>query len=212
MLYPMAAQPGGEAVAGYVLATEVVRDAIVDLSSRSIHETFPAYLHLRRRMRLLNRPTDLQPDWGEVSDWLAVPGGPPNKPHFRPFRSRGASPEGRWMNDNLAGSFAPSSLRNMKEHFVAVNGEYRIPLRQSDRRPNGALIRVALLADKRIPIWAVAVFILRNAYFPGDEPDWTDLIDTFVADIGWTQHEVEDLFTLEAPAATPFERVFDLNG
>lgn len=193
----------------YVLTLDVVRRAINSLKPLTIHETFPVYLHLRRRAVVLRRFTDLQPDWcGEVHDWLEMPGGPPNKPHFRPFTSRGSSLDSFWMASNLAGSYAPSSLRGMRSLYVDSNDEYVLPI-HTDGTPNAVVIANRLLKSSPIPAWAVAAFLFRDKEFTAvdGEPDWTDLLAVFQSFFEWTDEERESLFTWEDPAVTCFEEM-----
>lgn len=194
----------------FVLTFDAVRRAINALKPLTIHETFPVYLHLRRRAAALGRFTDLQPDWwAEVHDWLDVPGGPPNKPHFRPFTSRGSSANSFWMNDNLAGSYAPSSLRGMRSLYVGPGDQYQLPT-NTDGTPNPTPIANRLLGDKQVPAWAVAAFLFRNRSFSSDpsaEPSWLGLLAVFQTYFAWTQEERDQLFNWTTPTTDSFREL-----
>lgn len=197
----------------YVLRIEMVQDAITVLKPLYIHETFPVFLHLRRRAATLQRWTDLQPDyWDEPAAWLAVPGGPPGKPHFRPFTSRGGSDSSYWLGDNLAGSYQQSSLRGrVKDLYVDSNGLWRLPT-LSNGEPDADQVSRQLLKAKPIPAWAVAVFLYRNrsfveaplAFTPGDV-GWRDIHRVFQEQFRWTDRERQVLFTWDLPDPAPFE-------
>lgn len=198
-------------LSGYVLTLDAVRRAITTLQPITIHETFPVYLHLRRQASVLGRFEDLEPDWqGEPHRWMAIPGGPPRKPHFRPFTSRGSSLNAFWMNDNLAGSYAPSSLRDKRRLYVGANDEYHLPA-HPDGTPDPQPILGGVLLGKPVPAWAVAAFIFRNRLFiPGDvlaitEPGWNDLLAVFEDYFSWTDSERTTLFDWSHPASPCFE-------
>ena len=93
------------------LTLDAVRSAISQLRAQSVHPYFPAYLHLRRQAAAQGSTQDIDPDWHELSPFLQVRDAPTAKPHFRPFTSGTGASDGEWLNPNLAGSFAPSSLR-----------------------------------------------------------------------------------------------------
>lgn len=191
----------------YVLTLDAVRRAITTLKPLTIHETFPAYLHLRRRAAVLRRFTDLAPDWkAEPHDWLSVPGGPANKPYFRPFTSRGSKPDSFWLNDNLAGSYAPSSLRGLRYLYVDSNDTYHLPT-HPDGSPNAAVIRSEVLGGHAIPAWVVAAFLFRNRSFeaaPTSTPDWVDLLGVFEDYFQWTDDEHAELFEWAVPTVPCF--------
>lgn len=192
----------------YVLTLDGVRRAITALKPLTIHETFPVYLHLRRRAHALGRFTDLQPDWqGEPHDWLDVPGGPANKPNFRPFTSRGSSMDSFWMNANLAGSYAPSSLRGLRSLYVDSNDKYILPT-LTNGQPDAAVVKRRLLFDKPVPAWAVSAFLFRNRRFASSLPEppaWPDLLDVFQDYFGWTTDERVALFDWVTPDVDAFE-------
>ncbi|HEY1570913.1 MAG TPA: hypothetical protein VGG05_06190, partial [Pseudonocardiaceae bacterium] len=101
-----------EMVQLHVLTLAAVKAGIETLQDQRIHEQFPAYLHIRQRGLAVGSLNDIEPVWREVGALLRMPGGPPTKPHYRPFSSRNRrDPSGYWFNENLAGSYAPSSLR-----------------------------------------------------------------------------------------------------
>src|SRR5438094_7121989 len=95
----------------WVPPVDVVCRAIEQLRAQSIHPYFPAYLHLRRRAAIQSTTEDIEPSWQDLSPFLQVQGAPSAKPHFRPFTLGTGASDAEWLNPNLAGSFAPSSLR-----------------------------------------------------------------------------------------------------
>jgi len=200
---------------GFVLTLAAVKRAITTLQPLKIHETFVAYLHLRRRATGLGRFTNLDPDWqGDPHKWMKVPGGPPNKEHFRPFTSRGASLNAFWMASNLAGSYAPSSLRDKRSLYVDSIDQYRLPTRV-DGSPDPDPILSQLLFESPAPAWAVAAYVFRNRLFEDDggdsvTPGWPDLLDVFQDFFRWTDDERDALFSWSHPDTPCFEE-FDPN-
>ena len=180
------------------------------LKPLGIHETFPAYLHLRHQAARFGRFTRLGPDWmGEPHDWLDMPGGPPNKPHFRPFTSRGSSPNSYWMNDNLPGSYARSSLRSKATLYLDANDEYLLPT-HADQTPDPAPILSDVLLGNPVPAWAVAGFLYRNRSFTTTSPatpGWRDLVEVFRTEFQWTDEEAKTLFEWTVPDGDAFEEV-----
>ncbi len=175
----------------WLLSAEVVREAVEILTKEKIHQLFVLYLHLRRRAHQLGRFTQLDIDTDQIHDWLDVPGGPPDKPHFRPFNPTGkGQPAAFWLNRNLPGSYAPSSLRDAwRTLFMDEDGTYRLPVDETGA-PDPDPIATSLLASTQIPAWAVAAFIFRNYGFgvgpEGAEPGLSALLDTFRDYFGWT--------------------------
>jgi hypothetical protein len=133
----------------HVLTLAAVKAGIETLQNRRIHEQFPAYLHLRQRGLAAGSLSGIEPVWHDVSELLKVPGGPPAKPHYRPFASRNLKDPSRyWLNENLAGSYAPSSLRST--FMLDQDGAFALPPDHASQA-----LRV-LLKSTRVPAWALA--------------------------------------------------------
>lgn len=202
----------------YVIRLEAVQKGIAELKSQKIHEAFIAFLYLRRVARQEKRFDNLEPKWQtELSDWLTVTGGQINKKHFRPFASRGKRDENFWMADNLAGSFAPSSIRSKARSIILdPNDQYRIPC-ASPGQPDVRPVFETLLYSEKINAPALACFLFRNDAFSFNEdadesssretpkPGWEDLINAFIHYFGWTKKEIDTYFDLDSPQYTCFE-------
>lgn len=159
-----------------VLTLEVVRAGLDALRGQRIHEHFPAYLHLRQRAISGRSFTDIEPVWREVGDLLGVPGGPPTKPHYRPFSSRHVQDPGvYWFNRNLAGSYAPRSIRSTSRFMLNSTGDgFALPHDHAQQA-----LRVLLLGT-RVPAWALAAYYLRNYGFTLEsDGGLDDLIQAF---------------------------------
>ncbi|MFF3162818.1 hypothetical protein [Streptomyces sp. NPDC003273] len=180
-----------------------------------IHENFVVYMHVTRKGGQLtekDKPKQIagiNPDWfGEVRDWLDVPGGPPSKPNFLPFSSRGSDPTRFWKNGNLAGSYAPSSLRSMKSLFVSPDKTYKLPM-TAGGAIDASKLKEVLLAGVSVPAWAVAAFVYRNREFiASSRPSGADLLELFRQDFSLTQEEQISLYNWNFPDTEFFEAFF----
>lgn len=175
-----------------MLAEPKVREAITTLIGRRTHPLFVAYLHLRQwaAQSPTGSLTDIQPVWTEVSEVLRVPDAPPKHPHLRPFWSTANSKTDRyWLNDNLAGSFAPSSLREGRNGIVGV-----VFIAQADKsftlldgHVQAAL--QSLLFNERMPAHALAAFLMRDYGFLNPSiPTPDDLLAIFRGKYGLTDN------------------------
>lgn len=109
------------------------------------------------------------------------------RPFWRGERNAGQE----WLNENLAGSFAPSSLRVVFSRVVETDAQRRFNL-----RPNHwELARTHLLFDAPIPVLAVAAFMLRDyGFMAASLPGREDLVDAFRREYGYAADD-EDEFT-----------------
>lgn len=184
-----------------VLTRETVKAGISALKGQLIHEHFPAYLHLRKLAVASGSLTDLSPDWKDVSDLLKMPGGPPTKPHYRPFSSVNRKDEsGYWYNRNLAGSYAPKSMRATSAFMLNTNGDdYELPVDHSQQ----ALKR--LLKGNKVPAWALAAYYLRNyAFIFEGDGGYEELISAFTKEFGFDEGiDFHVLFDDEEPSQFP---------
>ncbi|MEU7495723.1 hypothetical protein AB0B52_01435 [Streptomyces griseofuscus] len=176
----------------YVLSTDVVRWAIDTLTSRRIHPFFGPYLYLHSLTPDEDAPAAVAPFWKEFGRYLSMPGGADNRPYYRPFFQEISKPERYWMNSNLAGSWAPKSLRNVPLTVVDVNAEentYRL------KTPSGVLVLHNLLFDQPVPLLAVSAFMLRNYGFMSDgaPPTESDVCRLFLKHFNFRQSDSGEL-------------------
>ncbi|PPH08592.1 hypothetical protein C5C36_16210 [Rathayibacter sp. AY1G1] len=175
----------------FVLTVDAVKWAIATLSKRKIHPHFLAYLQVHRRWTYDGQ---FDPQWSELRPLLEMPGGPRKKPNYRPLWNRDSDGSVFWFNDNLAGSFATSSIRRTAGFLV--DGEtYVLPEDHAIR----ALDK--LLYGDRAPAVALSVYLFRNFGFrisTGSSP----------ADSGLTMVELD---RLRAANPSEFERRRDIS-
>ncbi len=189
-----------EAPEVYVLTLEAVRWAIQELQSQPIHPFFLAYLHLRQRAAEQGSTEEIQPQWEQIGQYLRVPGGPPGKPYYRPFVStKGSDPARFWLNQNLAGSYAPSSLRSLPRKVVGIEGNHFSLL------PNHAqAAKEHLLKEIRVSAVALAAYFYRDFGFTvaDREPTPADLVEVLRQDFlfGSGEPDFAALFVTLVPA------------
>jgi hypothetical protein len=171
----------------YVLAGSHIRSAIAALSSRRIHPFFIAYLHLRSLAVEQGSLSNIRPSWNAIGPLLAVPGGPPGKPYYRPFSDREVhDPSRYWLNRNLAGSYAPSSVRGVVLRVVETsNQSYTL------RDGHASLALENFLYDSRIPTEHLVGYLYRNfgfESFESDLPSMADVVNIFLEDFHFIQN------------------------
>lgn len=170
----------------YVIPVRRVRECVDALLARDTHQYFFAYLFLRQIAARQGRTTDLAPDWSELGALLEVAGGPPGKPFLRPLwkGARGAGQE--WLNSNLAGSYAASSLRGVPLRVVETTAAGRFNLRPG----HWQLAFEHLLFKQRLPVLALAGFFFRDFGIAApSSPDEAVLITLFRHEFGYGQDD-----------------------
>ncbi len=181
----------------WLIRTEAVRNSIHELYLLKIHESFAAYLCLKRIATREGKLNDLEHDFPEFFEtFLMVPGGPNGFPYLRPFSYRLQSSRKIWFNKNVAGSFAPSSLRTGGPFFrvVTVTGRGR-KARYKLKPRHWMLARQHLTYGEQIPITPLVTFLYRDfGLRPPNPPNMTDLIVVFRQEFGYESPEGDKEF------------------
>jgi hypothetical protein len=174
----------------WVLRLDVVRWGLDQLASRAAHPFFLAYLHLRSRSIAQGDDSNIRPRWSELAPYIEVPGGPPRKPYYRPLFEPAGNPSRYWLNENLAGSFAPSSLREGQPPMEVVR---KGPQGTFSLRPDHASLALHhLLHDQPVQIYPFVAFLYRDYGIANSkEPDADSLVEIFQQDWRFTD-EVHD--------------------
>lgn len=169
-----------------LLKVEQVSSAVRDLQGRRIHNHFPGYLCLKWESRRQQRLDGLKPRFGAFFDeYLLVPGAPPGYRWYKPFRGRGR-PEEWWLNNNIAGSYAPKSLRDSFSGFVEVIGDEEEGATYSllDQHWEGASSR--LLYGSRLSVVSLAAYLYRDSIIETrNAPSARDLVAIFREEFGY---------------------------
>jgi len=188
----------------WVLTAEAVRQGIADLRARSIHPFFVAYLHLRQRAAAHGALSGLRPRWrSELGPYLEVAGASATHPYYRPFWDGAGEAGQEWLNGNLAGSFAGSSLRAGSPPMLVVDYE---PESRTFALRDGhwEIAREHLLHGRALPAESLAAFLLRDFGFltDGPPPTGSDLVGLFANEFGYRSEA----------AMTEFGHLYEQNG
>jgi hypothetical protein len=176
----------------FILSTTTVSESIAKIRSQLIHPHFAAYLCLRRTACQQNRLKDLCPDFKEFfSTFLAVPDAPQDKPYLRLFLDTPPSDQNIWLNKNLAGSFAPSSIRNTLLQVLNVKKKEHVAF-YSFRETHWRLARDKLLSNKRIPVIPLIAALYRSYAFNAPKLTPQVLMDVFKDEFGYNKTFTND--------------------
>ncbi|MCI0697954.1 hypothetical protein L0337_38880 [candidate division KSB1 bacterium] len=177
----------------YVVRKRIVAKSLSHLREQKIHPLFAGYLYLQQRASRLGRLEDLQPEFLPFfKQFFEVDNHPLGAPYIKPFTAEKASTKNLWLNENVAGSYAPSSLRPEQPFRQAVKIEgkkYSLPKDHAKRAFQH------LLYSKRVQVADLAVVLYRDFGLRGDSPAIEDLIDIFTYEFGYAH----------APGAKPDE-------
>jgi hypothetical protein len=187
----------------YVLRKRVVARSLARLRQQGTHSLFAGYLCLQRRASQLGRLEDLQPEFlAFFKQFFFVEGHPLGTPYIKPFTEQRASTKNLWLNVNVAGSYAPSSLRPGQpfRRVVSIEG------RKYSLRPHHAELALEhLLYSTRVQVADLAVFLYRDFGLHGESLTIEDLIGTFAYEFGYAKklgskpdENFDKLFSLES--------------
>jgi hypothetical protein len=160
-----------------VLTLDSIRWAIATLKSAKIHRHFFAFLYVMRT-RSLDGEDEIHPDWTAFEPYLRLPtsleGVYPDKQFYVPLDEKNVRDQSSyWLNRNLRGSYATSSLRRKSSFMVAGDNAYRLP-------PDfGATASLNFLGGEPVSAPATAAYLLRNHAFPPTTSTVDDLISEF---------------------------------
>lgn len=170
-----------------VIRKGVVSEALFRLREQKIHTLFAGYLALQRRSAELRRLTDLQPDFRNFFDeFFLVKDHPLGKPYIKPFTEQTASNQNLWLNDNVAGSYAPSSLRAGQPFRKVVTIEKKAYSLPDDHAAQAAR---HLLFNTRVSVTDLAIFLYRDFGMLGDSFSIFDLIGIFAYEFGYADEK-----------------------
>lgn len=158
----------------FMIEPQIVASSLRRLRQRRIHRTFIAYLCVQWTAAATGRTSTLRVDFKEFfNTFLTVAGGP--HPYVVPFVEQ-PTVHNEWQNSNLAGSYAPSSLREASPlpRVVEVIGTGR-DTRYSLRDDHAQLALTHLTFGNKIPGVDLAILLYRdyglNSPY-GNPKDW----------------------------------------
>ena len=174
----------------YVIRKHIVARALSRLREQKTHTLFAGYLYLQQRSAQLHRLEDLQPDFTSFfKQFLRVGNHPLGAPYIKLFTEQKASIKNLWLNENVAGSYAPSSLRAEQpfRQVVDISGrKYSLP-------PNHAQLAFEhLLYSTPVQVADLSVVLYRDFGMSDDLVNIQDVIDIFAYEFGYSQeHDTE---------------------
>lgn len=171
------------------LRADVVEENLRRLKNQKIHRVFAGYLCLKRTAARDGRTSDLEPRFREFFDtFLQIPDAPDDRPYFVPFSDTATSDANRWFNRNVAGSYAPSSLRPVSPLRRVVSIEGR---RYSLVDEHWERAREHITLGSRVPSISLSTFLYRNFAFLRDEPTAEDVLTVFREEFGYATASFE---------------------
>jgi hypothetical protein len=150
-----------------ILHLDFVNECIRRLRTRSIHRQFVGYLAICEASNTAGRQDELRPSFKKFCDRFMLVGNPDaGSPYLVPFNESGSLESSTWLNANVAGSYAPSSLRPQAplRRVVDVYGSGR-DATFSLRTGHEELCLKHLLFDEPVDVLALAGFLLRDHSF-----------------------------------------------
>lgn len=169
----------------HVIRKSVVARSLARLRKQKIHTLFTGYLHLQQRASELGRLEDLQPKFLQFFDRFFLVGNHPlGAPYIKPFTEQKASTRNLWLNENVAGSYAPSSLRAGQpfRRVVNIEGKKYSLYHDHARRALEHLLY-------SIPVQAadLAVVLYRDFGLLGSSLTIEDLVGIFAYEFGYAR-------------------------
>jgi hypothetical protein len=198
-----------------VIRKNLVAQALFRLRNQKIHPLFAGYLYLQQRSGELGRLDNLQPEFlSFYKKFFSVSDHPLGTPYIKPFTEQKPSNQNLWLNVNVAGSYAPSSLRPDQpfRQVVDIQGKiYSLP----DDHAIRALQH--LLYSQSVQIIDLAIFFYRDYGFINDKMTAEELMQVFMYEFGYSDEfnkpqnnasEILFLFDLdEIPTSDLFELI-----
>lgn len=172
----------------WVLRREAVDDAVNTLANRRIHEHLPGYLATVWSATREARTDGLRPDFRGFHEYFMRVPGREEFPYLRPFNSAvrrtAAGANSIWFQSNVAGSYAPSSIRAGQPLWRILEVSGRGASATYALRPNHPALALEHLAfGTLIPAAALATYLYREFAF--DTPSLALLVSIFRFEFGY---------------------------
>lgn len=170
----------------YILKPSVVKDCFWRLVEAPIHRLFPGYLCLQQQAVLEGRTKGLSFPYNDFFDsYFQVIEG--DKPYLVPFtQAENPSETSLWFNENVAGTYAPSSLRSSSPLMqVATLEEGGHNAKWALKTDHWKLARLNICDDEKIPIESLSAYLFRDYAFDTDDPTAYTLVSAFSEEFGY---------------------------
>ncbi len=185
-----------------VIRKEIVARSLAHLREQKTHTLFAGYLYLQFRSAQLGRLNDLQPVFSPFfKDFFQVANHPLGTPYIKIFTEHQASENNLWLNENVAGSYAPSSLRPEQPFRKVVTIDKKIYSLPADHASRALEY---LLFSKPIEVANLAVVLYRDYGLLDNVTTIEDLVDIFAYEFGYVNQpgtkpdeDFQTLYSLE---------------
>ena len=201
-----------------VLTVKYIAQSLERLRKTGVHRNTIMYLCVKRAATQQNTTDNIKLDFREFFErFLTVRDAPIdrlNKPYIIPFESSDAK---LWLNRNLAGSFAPSSIRpdNPINTVISLNGN-GAGVRYTLKPNHGQKAFNNLLNGEKLPVAHLAVFLYRDFGFDLDSMNLEKLVEIFKSEFGYSEYQedtpdFDDVFSsnIESAPEDLFSRFFE---
>lgn len=171
-----------------VISPTVAKQALSRLFEIRVHPHFAGYLCVLQAARSAAKQLARHPDFKDFFErFLRVEGAPAQKPYVQPFTDSKKSD--RWspfFNVNVAGSYAPSSLRPEAPFLGVVKITGDGPRASYSLNPDHAAKAFDdLLLGKRMPVASLAAFLYRDYGFNLAAQNLANVVNVFRDDFGF---------------------------
>jgi hypothetical protein len=172
-------------MAGTQVRAEIVARCLAEVRGRRIHQHFAGYLCVKRTAARFGRTTKLRPEWKEFFDtFLRLPDASPGFPYAVAFVGQGSD---QYLNRNVAGSYAPSSLREGKALGRVIGVDEHDAYFLRDR--HWELAQKHLARGTQVPIVSLVAFLYRDFSLKNDKARAADLVRLFRDEFGYPASE-----------------------
>jgi len=173
----------------WIVKAARVEESLRALRNLWIHPHFAGYLCIKRTAHRDGRTTKLKPDFKDFFDtFLHVPDAPTDKPYFKPFVDERASSANVWLNSNVAGSFAPSSIRRTLLKVVSLSKTAGARARTfSLKAKHWELAREHLAKGRKIPVVELSAVLYRDHSIQSTSISLRQLVRVFRDEFGYEE-------------------------
>ena len=173
-----------------VVRKSVVAKSLHRLRAQKTHTLFAGYLYLQKLSSELARLDDLKPEFlPYFKKFFLVKDHPLGTPYIKLFTERPPSNKNLWLNQNVAGSYAPSSLRPEQPFRQVVNiqgKKYSLPHDHAQRAFEH------LLFSTPVSVIDLAIVLYRDFGISENVANWQDLVEVFAYEFGYADQPGDD--------------------
>lgn len=179
----------------FVIKPEVVSDAIREVRQLKVHPHFAGYLGIVRASAIQGTEEGIRFDyWEFFNTFFKIPDAPERRPYLNLFTLSKPAPANLWGNENVAGSYAPSSIRSGQAlSKVVTTGGARNAKTYSLQANHWELARAHLTYGEKLPVIPIATYLFRDFALTSDEPTAKTLVSVFREEFGYNSDEVSSV-------------------